>query len=103
MEDFDTTALEDIINCLDIDLPTSQSRCTSYLESVTNATKEETQVYTLKFENMIFHNEKFQGDDIKGKALTPHGTPSSRIGENCIHVTYEIPFYGIDKLLKKEE
>ncbi len=34
MDDFDTTALEDIINCPDIDLPTSQSRCTGYLESV---------------------------------------------------------------------
>ncbi len=40
MEDFDTTALEDIINCLDIDLPSSQSRCTGYLESVANAAKE---------------------------------------------------------------
>ncbi len=47
-EDFDTTALEDIVNCLDIDLPSSQSRCTSYLEQVANVTKEETWVYALK-------------------------------------------------------
>ncbi len=43
MEDFDTTVLEDVINRLHIDLPTSQSRCTGYLESVANAAKEETQ------------------------------------------------------------
>ncbi len=53
--------------------------------------------------NMIFQNEKFQVDDIKGKAFTPYVTPSSRVGENFIHVTYEISFCGIDKLLKKEE
>ena len=101
MEDFDVTALEDIINRLDIDLPPSQSRCTGYLESVANAAKEETRVYALKFENMIFHNNKFQADDIEGKALTPYVTPSSKEGENFIHITYEIPIYGNDKLLKK--
>ncbi len=55
----------------------------------------------MNFENLIFHNEKFQADDIEGKALTPYVTPSSREGENFIHITYEIPIYGIDKLLKK--
>ncbi len=59
MEDFDKTALEDIINCLDIDLPSSQWRCTGYLESVANAAKEETWVFVLKFENMIYYNGKF--------------------------------------------
>ncbi len=27
--------------------------------------------------------------------------PSRRDGENFIHITYEIPIYGIDNLLKK--
>ncbi len=101
MEDFDTTALEDIINCIDIDLSSSQSRCTSYLESVANVAQEETQVNVLKFENMIFHNEKFQVSVIKWKALNPYVMPSSREGENFIHVTNEIPLCGMDKLLKK--
>ncbi len=41
MEDFDTTALEDIINCLDIDLPSSESRFLGYVESIANVSKEE--------------------------------------------------------------
>ncbi len=90
MNDFETAALEDIIKFLDIDLPTSQSRSTSHLEKVVNAAKDETLVYTLKFENIIFHNQKFQADDIEGKALTPYVTPSSRDGENIIHISYGI-------------
>ncbi len=101
MEDFDTTALEEIINCLDIGLPPSESRCTGHLESVANAVKQETRVYALKFENMIFHSDKYQDDDFKGEALTPYVMPSSRDGEIFIHVTYQISVYGIDKLLKK--
>ncbi len=33
-------------------------------ESVTNATKEKTHNYIMKFENVIFHYDKFQTDDI---------------------------------------
>ncbi len=101
MEDFDTTALEDIINCLNIDLPSLESRFTGYLEIISNAAQEKTQVYALKFENVIFHSDKFHGDDIEGKALTPNVMPISSECEKFIHVPDEIPIYGINKLLKK--
>ncbi len=88
MENFDTAVLEDFFNFLDNYLTSSQSRYTGYLDSIINATKEETQVYVLKFENRIFCNDKFQADDVEEKALTPSGTPSNREYEIFIHITF---------------
>ncbi len=100
-DSFAVTVLEDVMECLHMNLHSSQSRFTSYLESTANATMEENQVYALKFENIIFHYYRFQADDIKEKALTPYFTPSSWEGENFISIYIKIPIYGIDKLLNK--
>ncbi len=76
-DSFAITVLEDVMECLHMNLHSSQSRFTGYLESTANETMEENQVYALKFENIIFHYYRFQADDIKEKALTPYFTPSS--------------------------
>ncbi len=87
-----------ILNCLLLSL---ESRITGYLGSIANAAKEKIQVYAVKFANMIFHNDKFQVENIDKKGLTPSFLPSSSKGEKFIHITDEISIYGIDKLLKK--
>ncbi len=100
-DSFDITALEDIKEYLHMNFPSSQSRFTGYLERIANEKKENNHVNTFKFENMIFHYDKFHADDIKEKGLTPHVISCSKDEEIYIHITYEIPIYDIDKLHKK--
>ncbi len=76
------------------------NRFTVYLESVANAIKEKTCIYVLKFENMIFQDDKFQADDIKEKGLTPYITTSINEGENFIHITYELSFMALTSCLR---
>lgn len=57
-------------------------------------------IYVLKFENMTFHDIRFQTCDIKETCLTPYIMPSSN-DEDISQIFNKVSIYGNDKLLLK--